>query len=292
MERPRGNVAVGTKVHLVVAVLFGVGKSLCPKRLDSLDRPLVIVEHCVDGVEVDQRRRVDPRAPHDEDRPLVDRAVELRARKVGRVGDDHCRRLVGFPQRVVDALEARAEVSVALDERNRHSKGRLFEDDRWRRRKHEVQVVLGAVRENLPHPLGALLGQVLVLQPVIHDRRHREHHVVDRRGTQVLGCAHALFVLGAGEPRHRHALGALLAVGGTEDAHAALATLAVRQGVARLAAMNVVHPARAHFRRTSPNPGPKQVQPGPLTRCQNKGVLCGAWFRVHAIGTYLSFAFY
>jgi len=202
VERPRGNVAVGTKVHLVVTVI-GVGKSLCPKRLGGLNRPLVVVEHDEDGVKVDQRRGVGLCGTHDQDCPLVKVSVaELRARKVGYVGDDHCRCLVWGSQRVVETLEACAEVFVAVDERDRHAKGRLLEEGRWRRCNHEVHVVLGTVEEDLPHPLGTLLGQLLFPQPVVRNRRQREHHVVDRRCAQVLGRARALLVLSAGDPRH------------------------------------------------------------------------------------------
>ena len=102
--------------------------------------------------------------------------------------------------------------------------------------------MFGAVEEDLPHPLGQLLAlKLLALEAARLDGRHREHHVVDCRGAQVFGSARALLVLGARDARQRHALGALLAVGGAEDAHAAHAALAVRQGVARLAAVDVVH---------------------------------------------------
>ena len=54
VKRGHGNVPIGTKVHLVVAVV-GVGKLLCPKRFNAFDGPLFVVEHCVDGVKVDDR---------------------------------------------------------------------------------------------------------------------------------------------------------------------------------------------------------------------------------------------
>ena len=93
MKRGHGNVPIGTKVHLVVAVV-GVGKLLCPNRFDAFDGPLVVVEHCVDGVKVDDRRGFEHSGAHDEERPLVWRVLELRTRKLGRIGEHHRRRLV------------------------------------------------------------------------------------------------------------------------------------------------------------------------------------------------------
>ena len=118
MQRPRGYVAVRAEVHLVVAFLLGgVGKSLRPKGLDSFHGPRVVRKLRVDDIKVHHRRGIEPHAAHDEHRPLVDRAVELRTRKLGRVGDDHRRRLIRLPQRVVEALEACAEV-LALARQN------------------------------------------------------------------------------------------------------------------------------------------------------------------------------
>jgi len=233
-----------------VAFLLGVSNGLCPKGLDCLYGPLVVRKLRVDDVKVHHRRGIEPHAAHDEHRPLEERTVELRTRELGRVGDHHRRRLIRLPQRVVEALEACAEVLALAHHDGRHAKGRLLEEGRGRRREQQVQVVLGAVEEDLPHPLGQLFAlELLTLEAARLDGRHREHHIVDRRGAQVLGRTRALLVLGARDARHRHAFGALLAVGGAEDAHAAHAALAVRQGVARLAAMDVIHWAHtcAHF---------------------------------------------
>ena len=181
MYRPRGHVAVRAEVHLVVAFLLGVvRKSLFPEGLDRLHSPLVVRKLRVDDVKVHHRRGIEPHAAHDEHRPLEERTVELRTRELGRVGDDHCGRLIRLPQRVVEALEACAEVLALAHQNGRHAKGRLLEKDRGRRRKQEVQVVFGAVEEDLPHPLGQLLAlELLALEAARLDGRHREHHVVD-----------------------------------------------------------------------------------------------------------------
>ena len=243
MQRPRGHVAVRAEVHLVVAFLLGVvRKSLFPNGLDRLHSPLVVRKLRVDDVKVHHRIGIEPHAAHDEHRPLVERTVELRTRELGGVGDHQRRRLIRLPQRVVEALETCADVLALAHQHDRHAKGRLLEEGRGRRREQEVHVVLGSVEEDLPHPLGQLLAlELLAPEAARLDGRHRKHHVVDRRSAQVFGCTRALLVLGARDARQRHALGALLAVGGAEDAHAAHAALAVRQGVARLAAVDVVH---------------------------------------------------
>lgn len=240
VKRRGGNVPVGTEVHLVVAV-GGVGKSLCPQWLDSLDRPRAIaVGQHVNHVKVDDRRRLEPRRAHDEDGPLVEGVAELRLCKPGRVGEHHGCRLVRRAQRKVEALEARAEVFVRAHEHDRHAERRLLKEGRGRGGKQEVHVVLGPVEEDLPHALGQLVGSDVALQVARHDRRAREHHVVDRRCAQVVGRARALHVLRARDARVGHLGRALLAVHGAEDAHAAHAALARRQHVARVA---VVHPA-------------------------------------------------
>lgn len=175
-----------------------------------------------------------------EQRALLRRTDEQRARELGRVGDDHGRGLLRGSGGIDDALEACAEALVGR-QRDGHAEGRLLEEHRRRGRKQQVHVVPGAVVEDLPHlfqdPLRAHHGvEVEVLQ-----RRGREHHVVDRRGAQVLGRARALLVLRARDPCAGHPLRALLAVDGAEDAHAAHAALAVRGQVARLTRVNVGH---------------------------------------------------
>ena len=133
VKRRHGNVPIGTEVHLVVAVV-GVGKRLCPNGFNAFDRPLAVVEHRVDGIKVDDRRGLKHRSAHDEDRPLVECVTELRVRKLGRIGEDHCRRLLRRAQWVVETLEAGAEIVVPrTHEHDRHAKRGLLKEDRRRR---------------------------------------------------------------------------------------------------------------------------------------------------------------
>lgn len=240
MKRRHGNVPIGTKVHLVVAVV-GVGKRLCPNRFDAFDRPLAIVEHRVDGIKVDDRRGLKHRSAHDEDRPLVGCVTELRVRKLGRVGEDHRRRLLRCAQWVVEALEAGAEIVVRVHEHDRHAERCLLKERRWRRSEQEVHVVLGPVKEDLPHALGQLVVPDLApLQVARIDRRAREHHVVDRRCAQVFGHAQSLHVFRARDARVGNLGCALLAIHGAEDAHAAHAARATREHVARVTIVHLV----------------------------------------------------
>ena len=167
--------------------------------------------------------------------------AELRTRELGRVGEGQFGRLTRLPQRVAEALEARAEVVARSHEHDRHAKRGLLEEGRRRGGDQEVHVVLGSVEEDLPHALGHLLGpDPALFEAVRVDRRAREHHVVDRRLAEVLGHARALHVLGARDARIGHLCCALLAVRGAEDAHAAHAALAGCQHVARLTIVRIV----------------------------------------------------
>ena len=180
VKRHHRNVPIGTKVHLVVAVV-SVGKRLCPNWFDTLDCPLSVVKHRVNDIKVDDWRRLEHRGAHDEDRSLVGGMLELRTRKLGGIGEDQRRRLVRRAQRVAEALEAGTEVVVRTRKHDRHAKHRLLEEGRWRSGEQEVHVVLGSVEENLPHALGQLVGSDLAnLQVARFDWRAREHHVVDR----------------------------------------------------------------------------------------------------------------
>ena len=253
VKRCHGNVPVGTEVHLVVAVV-GVGKRLCPQWFDSLDRPRAVrIGHHVDGVKMDHRRGLKHRGAHNKDGPLVEGVAKLRARKVGRIGEHHRRRLVRCPQRVAEALEARAEVVVRAHEHDRHAKRGLLEQGRRRSGEQEVHVVLGAVEEDLPRALGQLVGSEPALQTARVNRRAREHHVVDRRCAQVIGRAHALHVLRACDARTGHLGRALLTVHRAEDAHAAHAALASRQHVAGVTIVHLVvgHAVNRRRARTS-----------------------------------------
>jgi len=165
--------------------------------------------------------------PHDEHGSLHWRVGELRARQIGRVAENHAHRILAHAHGVGHALEPGAQVTVDR-QHDRHTEDRLVVEGRGRARKQQVQVVLGAVEEDIPQVLRRWVRGHL-------DRHPWEHPQVQRGFAEVLAlaCAHHVHV--ARNARIARPRRLELALAGAKGAHTAHGALAAGQQVARLA---------------------------------------------------------
>ena len=124
--------------------------------------------------------------PRDEHGPLDRRVGELRARQIGDVAEHHVHRILTRAHGVGHALEPGAQVAVDC-QHDRHAKDRLVVEGRGRARKQHMQVMLGAVEEDVPQVLRRRVRRHL-------DRHPREHPQVERGLADVLALACARHV--------------------------------------------------------------------------------------------------
>ena len=189
--------------------MVGVGRVACHEERVKLDL-LRVVTH-----------------PRDEHGSLHRRVGELRARQIGHVAENHAHRILARAHGVGHALKPGAQVAVDR-QHDRHTEDRLVIEGRGRARKEQVQVVLGAVEEDVP--------QVLRRRVCGHlDRHPWEHPQVQRGLPEVLALARARHVHVARNARIARPRRLELALARAVGAHAAHGALAARQQVARLA---------------------------------------------------------
>ena len=165
--------------------------------------------------------------PRHEHGPLHRRVGQLRVRQVGHVAEHHAHRIVACAHGVGHALEPSAQMAVDR-QHDRHAEGRLVVEGGGRARKQQVQVVLGAMEEDVPQVMRRrVLGHL--------DGHSWKHPQVQRNLADVLALLRTRHVHVARDARIAHSRRLELALAGAKGAHAAHGAFAAGQQVARLA---------------------------------------------------------